>query len=146
VHHPFRELVNPGMFRWLISARENPELWPEVKVQTSQKVTNLLEEAARFSQSAAEIPELTEGQLRKLQALLELEDSPPAVKDHEEETQASEAERRASDTSQEESDWGVLLGWLFIHQLGRVAALEDSQHISRAWIDEWLLGKILDTA
>jgi hypothetical protein len=40
-------------------------------------------------------------------------------------------------------NWGVLLGWLFTHPLGNVVGREHPLELSRSWIDEWLLGKIL---
>jgi glycosidase len=39
--------------------------------------------------------------------------------------------------------WGTLLGWLFTQTLGKVVVNEDYAEVSRSWVDEWLLGKIL---
>jgi glycosidase len=39
--------------------------------------------------------------------------------------------------------WGTLLGWLFTHSLGKVVTDTESADVSRSWVDEWLLGKIL---
>ncbi len=39
--------------------------------------------------------------------------------------------------------WGTLLGWLFTHALGKVVDGVDFEQVSRTWIDEWLLGKII---
>jgi len=39
--------------------------------------------------------------------------------------------------------WGTLLGWLFTHALGKVVDRVDFEQVSRSWIDEWLLGKII---
>jgi hypothetical protein len=39
--------------------------------------------------------------------------------------------------------WGTLLGWIFTHNLGKMVSGQDYASISRAWIDEWLLGKII---
>jgi glycosidase len=39
--------------------------------------------------------------------------------------------------------WGILLGWLFTHALGRVVGEEGYEQQSRSWLDEWLLGRIV---
>ncbi len=39
--------------------------------------------------------------------------------------------------------WPTLLGWLFTHALGKVVDEAAFARISRSWIDEWLLGKII---
>jgi hypothetical protein len=46
--------------------------------------------------------------------------------------------------------WGVLLGWLFIHDLGRAVVAGDpasaswmnAAEVSRSWMDEWQLGNL----
>ncbi len=145
VHQPFRELVNAGMFRWVIEARQDPETWPEIQEQTTEKVTHLLEEVARFSQSSADISRLAQSQMRKLQALLELESEAPAASSGPAGVEPQAENIAAQESDLEMNEWGVLLGWLFTHQLGEVASEQESESISRAWIDEWLLGKMLET-
>jgi hypothetical protein len=39
--------------------------------------------------------------------------------------------------------WGVLLGWLVTSPLGKMASESGYEEISRSWIDEWMLNKIL---
>jgi hypothetical protein len=39
--------------------------------------------------------------------------------------------------------WGTLLGWLPVHSLGKIAERREYAELSRSWIDEWLLGKLL---
>jgi hypothetical protein len=39
--------------------------------------------------------------------------------------------------------WATLLGWLFTHALGKLASATDFPLVSRAWMDEWLLEKII---
>jgi hypothetical protein len=38
--------------------------------------------------------------------------------------------------------WGTLFEWAIVRRLGKILAQEDFAEHSRAWIDEWLLGKI----
>lgn len=39
------------------------------------------------------------------------------------------------------STWGTLLGWLAVHDLGRVVDDSEFAQRSRSWIDEWFLGR-----
>jgi hypothetical protein len=39
--------------------------------------------------------------------------------------------------------WNGLLSWLFVHGLGQISAMKNTAELSRSWIDEWLLGKII---
>ncbi|MBA7573684.1 hypothetical protein ES708_15482 [subsurface metagenome] len=40
-------------------------------------------------------------------------------------------------------EWGILLSWLFIHQLGRVVSDKNYELQSRSWFDEWRLSKYI---
>ena len=40
-------------------------------------------------------------------------------------------------------NWCILFGWAVTHNLGRIIDDADAAHRSQAWIDEWLLGRIL---
>jgi len=42
--------------------------------------------------------------------------------------------------------WYTLCGWLFTHTLGKAVSETDFAQISRSWIDEWLLGRIIASA
>jgi hypothetical protein len=39
--------------------------------------------------------------------------------------------------------WGTLFGWTMIHSLGKALDAEDYATVSRSWIDEWFLGRII---
>jgi len=39
--------------------------------------------------------------------------------------------------------WGVILGWLVTSALGKIVSDTGYEEISRSWIDEWMLNKIL---
>jgi hypothetical protein len=38
----------------------------------------------------------------------------------------------------------LLLAWIFTHALGKVVSTTEYPGISRAWIDEWMLGKLVE--
>ncbi len=39
--------------------------------------------------------------------------------------------------------WSVVLGWLFTSALGKIISEEGYEEISRSWMDEWMLNKII---
>ena len=39
--------------------------------------------------------------------------------------------------------WGAVLAWIFTHSLGKVVADEGFEEQSRAWLDEWRLGRLI---
>jgi glycosidase len=49
-----------------------------------------------------------------------------------------------SKLSRQPAHWGTLIGWLFVHDLGKIACTEEYEDQSRTWIDEWLLGRIIE--
>jgi glycosidase len=69
---------------------------------------------------------------------------PGKVESESGETEPGRVKRRASGLLDGDPQvWGVLLGWLFTHPLGRFVSESGYAEISRSWLDEWLLGKIL---
>jgi len=41
------------------------------------------------------------------------------------------------------SAWGTVLGWVFTHALGQAVSEADAVARSMAWLDEWLLGRVI---
>jgi glycosidase len=145
VHYPFRELVNADMFRRLMDARvTEPEgqLDPGLLDEVEQKFAHLLTEVIRIAEYGsrpAEGPDQAHAAVaqqirRKLEVILSLETRPlpsPLRQDI------------VSGLDDNPAAWPTLLGWLFTHALGRVADEINFAQVSRTWIDEWLLGKIM---
>jgi glycosidase len=145
VHYPFRELVNADMFRQLVDARvTEPEgqLDPDLLDEVEQKFAHLLTEVIRITeygsrpaQGLERAPAAVARQIRrKLEVILSLETRllpSPLGRD---------AISRLDDNP---AVWPTLLGWLFTHALGKVADEANFAQVSRTWIDEWLLGKVM---
>jgi hypothetical protein len=163
IHSAFRELVNPGSFHWLIDNRSilskgkvsNPATQPLALAEAERKVHALLVEVQNNAGTASNLTSLTAEISAELASALTL----PAVEvDHplpksRAYTSAMRFLRegpvdRRTLASGEAGTWCTLLGWLFIYKLGKVVLSEEIsktayQELSRTWIDEWLLGKIL---
>jgi len=134
VHGPYKELVNAGMFRYLMDARgEEPN--DAALEEAEMKMRRLLAAVNAFAGGVGDEAAVARDVRDALARLLRItgEDVPAAVR------QAARAMRLHED----DGDWYALFGWLFTHALGRMSATPDSAGQSRAWIDEWLLGRLL---
>ncbi|MEE9616239.1 MAG: alpha-amylase family glycosyl hydrolase, partial [Anaerolineae bacterium] len=173
IHHPFRELVNAGAFRWLVDSRvtePDGQLNAEVAPQVEQKVAQLLREIKQLTEGSGDETTIAQEIRQKLEALLHLpvlrsrfplprsrkykwaaeylQAGPPA-----ESTLSKGEGLRAGPSAplraglrDDPAAWATLLGWLFTHALGKVVDEAAFARISRSWIDEWLLGKIIAVA
>jgi glycosidase len=164
IHHAFRECVNTGFFRWVITNRQLP---PSAQPVSEEEIANredVLEEAEdKFTRLLSEIDLITKSNSNPLEIanLLKCELSAIIALPSIAEQFTLEHSRKylmalkylnvgkpaASPWSDSNPrTWGALLGWLSVHRLGMVIASEDYLEISRSLIDEWLLNKIVATA
>jgi hypothetical protein len=161
VHYPFRELVNAGMFRYIIESRPaaadsiigaerepRPEVDEDDKMamldEVESKMLRLLQEVKRFAGGDGDEEAVAREVRSELEALLQLTSrasDQPVARVQPEELAAREYLRRA--LLADPGVWDNLLGWLFTHSLGKVITTDGWEDASRSGIDEWLLGKIL---
>jgi glycosidase len=151
VHYPFRELVNAGMFRWIMDNRVTAPTFEEhnfraVLDEAQSKSMRLMQEIKLLIKGHTDETSLAVEIRRKLEAAMQL----PALAARFPHTNSPEfAATLKYLYSQKEDDplfWGILLGWLFTHNLGKLAegVYPDSPaEISRSWLDEWLFNKII---
>jgi glycosidase len=147
VLEPFRELVSADMFRRLIESA-NRRIGESAPEEVEQKVNGLLHAAAQIADSPianrqSPITNLAQEIRRKLEAILQLPTLTTRFP-----LPRSRKYKWASDylTTRLRDDptaWPTLLGWLFVHALGKVVSETGFAQTSRAWIDEWLLGKTI---
>ena len=145
VHGPFRELVNAGMLRWLLANRPKD---PDGQVdaapldEVEQKMIGLLSAIKQFGEGAGDEVEIARATRRELEVLLRL----PVLRGHADGLELP-AFRAAVERLQAVTDdaafWGTILGWLFVRRLGGIADATNGAPRSRAWIDEWRLGRII---
>jgi len=152
VHHPFRELVNAGMFRRLMNARvtePDGQLDADLLDEVEQKAIHLLGEARRFVEGAGDETAIAQEVRHKLESILQLSTLAsrfplPRSRKYK---WAMEYLQAGFDSDRcgrhDPATWPILLGWLFTHALGKAVGEVDFEQISRSWSDEWLLGKII---
>jgi hypothetical protein len=172
VHAPFRMLVSAQAFRWLLAARVTKpettadatgttvavETTDDILHQVEQKMVDLLRAVKAVAQVEGDEVPVAKAVCEKLEIMLSL---PVILKKlvptAEGGTKAVAAYRAAMDYVLKDwkaaapLTWGVLFGWLFTHALGEVVDADTASsgtpdEISRSWIDEWLLGKLIVAA
>ena len=156
VHKPYRELVNAGQFAWLIANRL-PETGEEqiqrLLVDIKSKLAALFESVRKFSQGNSDTEVYAAEISLQLAGLLKMTSSGrliptstarrnKAINTYLFGSDATPTGLRSGDLA----DWGTLLGWLFSYKLGKVSREQTYTELSRSWIDQWRLGKILDAA
>ena len=154
VHRAFQELVSPHSFRRLMEAHVtepggvvDPALMSEVEQQT----VHLLREAKRLAGGGGSEVEIAGEIRRKLEAILAL----PVVGERftlprslqfrqaTEYVLAGLCDDLPGAQTGVQAVWGTLLGWLFVHALGKVLDGAEFEQTSRSWSEEWLLGRII---
>jgi hypothetical protein len=159
VHRAFRELVNAGFYQWLqanqlqAGKRKSgvtdlpPAKFTQTLEEAESKSTRLLTEIKNLMQSDGDVLTIAAEIRQNLEALLKLPvvgELYPLPRSRKYKTALKYLAASIYSHSP-----GILLSWVFSASLGKMI-VTDSQHpggdsaeISRSWIDEWLLGKII---
>ena len=128
---PFKALVNPDMLRRLMAAsHEEPD--PALLDEVEQATSRLLAAAAQEAEGKAAPAKLARDLRRELAALLKLGQA-----------DASPAPELSKLLDDDVAAWGAALGWYAVHALGRVVDDKRAAELSRDWIDDWRLGRVL---
>ena len=168
VHAPFRMLASASAFRWLREAVVESSRTPvdeTVLAEVRQKTLDLGravqlmmdKDGAVQPDAQAEVPVIADDAAATADVVAEIADSVVSKLRRILTLQAVLIQSAGKDAAVDyilsrwqTADWGMwgaLLGWLFIHKLGSIAALkygvENGTAISRSWLDEWLFGKWL---
>ena len=154
IHQPFRELVNVGMFRWVITNRLTKATFERSKVETvleeaEGKAVNLLSEIKRLTHGDGDPVTIGINIRYQLEATLNISilthrfPLPRSRKYKAAIQYLTGALDQSSLTNGDTLVWSTLLGWLFTSELGKIISYSDFKEVSRSWVDEWLLGKIM---
>ncbi|MBI4531609.1 MAG: hypothetical protein HY709_08800, partial [Candidatus Latescibacteria bacterium] len=141
IHYPFEELVHPEMFRRLLDARVTDvdgQLDPQLLDDVERKMTALLHAIAEFTGATGNGVTIAQEVRQKLEVILRL---PIATLFSQSSVLNTVARYTGANLTDDLLTWGSILGWLFVHSLGKLVNDTDSGQQSRSWIDEWLLGK-----
>jgi hypothetical protein len=138
VHQPFIELVNADLFRRLMKKRvTGVHAMPDKKLlEEVEGKTQILLRAIKEFTSGRDETAVAQEIRDRLKAALRL----PVLMDGE------IGAYLRSGLDDDPIAWGTLCGWLFVHNLGKMAAVPGFEEVSRSWLDEWQLGRILSGA
>jgi hypothetical protein len=149
--------MNAGQLQWLIQHRTGSPDFPvedtqPVLIEVENKARNLLTEIKDYIDGSGDIEQVALQLVADTASVLDL----PAIDTRLASPVAGKVPRAIKFLKTGATDlpagrlqagaprlWGPLLGWAFIHNLGTMLAGTPDPELSRAWVDEWLLGKIL---
>jgi hypothetical protein len=146
IHAPFRDLVSAGHFRALVDNRvseSDGQLGEGILIEAERRVLSLLREARQFAGGTGDPESIAQDIRLKLKAILYLPvlgTCPPLPGSRKCRAALKMVRARLNDGL---AAWATLLGWLFIHALGRVVSEEGSAERSQSWMHEWLLSKLV---
>lgn len=153
IHQPFRELVNAGTLRRLLEARSRPrkrQTWfgsdAELLDSIQQKYLRLVRAIKQFSGGSGDAIELAAQMRRELEAVLQMTTADRRPFDYAQGRLPTAAMKYLRANLKEDAARATLCAWVFVHALGRAQGERDDAARSRAWLDEWLLGKLIADA
>ena len=142
---PFRQIANPGYFFYLLSSKlteETTALPAGLLDEAVQKMVNLVEGINDLSRSHPDTAAFLEETRRKIDTLLSMplleQRFPlPGGKTY------LAALKYLSEGLKNNTNWMALIGWAFVHHLGKLSTAEDYEFQSLTWLDEWQFNKQL---
>jgi len=155
LHYPFKELVNPGFYKWLIENRVQPGLPKPVNLETAVKeaevkIKILIQSIETFTDKHGDNDDLTQELVSKLRASITLPGLMVRYPKPRSRKYKSAYDLIIGDPGSNQSfsdagssSWSILLSWLFTHSLGKVLERDQHQDQSTQIIEEWLLNKII---
>ena len=156
----FQELVNPGSIRWLVdqhygAAAPATATREAALAEVQTKLVNLLGQVIHFTGASGDVAALAAEICQDLEAALDLPGIEkifpwPRSRPYKAALQylkAGNAQRPPLDAYDLEQ-WATILVLVFSRKLGKILSEDPAEYgeISRAWFDEWLLGKFTSKA
>ena len=157
----YKELVNAGYFRWVISNRvlalndseDSTHLsgnLGKVLQEAENKSVLLLEEIKQSTHAGGDVQSIVNSVQQNMLTSLYLptfQERFPLSRSRNYQQLMKYLHAGNLKTSPWKSGdtyaWSVVLGWLFTSALGKIISEEGYEEISRSWMDEWMLNKII---
>lgn len=152
----FQELVNPGMLNWLFQNRLGGDLYDEqvfekASDEADAKIFAILESAREILNSEAALSEIQIEIHRSLVAWMRFMSIRKSLPDPLSPAANAAIEYITRGTQSQEFPlddihiWTVLIAGLIVSQLGRADGAKDYRSRSRTMLDDWLLGKRINS-
>jgi hypothetical protein len=165
IHHPYRQLINPGQMQWFIDNRileDSPSDINPILDELEAKAIALLQQVGVYEGSSGGetvIARQIRSQLNSLLVIPNLEgcsNKPNSEKCRQAYEYLRSGNINTTSTLQTSVEgpwqdgnkkiWAVFYAWVVTSSLGKMVSEANYNLISRTWIDEWLLGKIIISA
>jgi hypothetical protein len=142
---PFRQIANPGYFFYLQSSKlskETPALPSGLLDEAGLKMANLVDGIIYLTHLSPDRAAFLDETRRSIDALLAL-----PVMDQRFPLPSGKTYKTALEYLEiglkENASWLALIGWAYVHQLGKLSTSEDYEFQSLTWLDEWQFNKQL---
>ncbi len=145
LHQAFKEIVNEKTLKSLgktIQKRQAPS--DSVITEIQNKLIDLLKELKKYSSSSKDEDLVLQEIMKKLLASFKFEQFEKELKSSSDTRKDELAKYWEDNQPNSLYEWGITLSWVFLHLLGKIATDMDFELLSRSWIDEWLLGRIVE--
>ncbi len=147
LHSAFREVVNIGLFRELVSQKiekRGDVLDLALMNKIRNKVIHLLGEIQNFTSGQADLEGIAAEITDKLETGLQLMVVEEKIKCGGFKDFKAAVKLLKTILKNNNENWYILFTWLLIHRLGKVVNPTSVAEESRSGLDEWLLHKIIE--
>jgi glycosidase len=135
LNQPFKEIINPMTISELIANGENTK---KLLRRINSSLNDFLREAKKYSAYKGEITDTKDEILDKLDFILSLSDILNQI-----ELSPSMIDQISNLTPKSKFEKAILICWVFIHNLGKLTALNNYELRTISLIDDWHLSKYL---
>jgi len=147
LHQAFRELANEEMFALLYEKRfrkMSDKVDSNFLKKTTQKMQDLLPEIRNYSGGSGSLEAVSPLFNELFPIIFQLNFLDKKFKCPEARLAQSALKNVSTFFKGDKIRWYTLFSWMLVHHLGALVDPEESATQSRAGLDEWLLGKILE--
>ena len=130
----FKKIVNINSFKNLLETQKT-ELIVE---STTKKLNSFLAEVKKYSSSNKDVTKIEKDIQSKLITILQLYHGFKQL-----DLSVNLKNALVNILPKSEFEWGIVISWVFIHQLGRVISENNYELKSRSLFDEWRLSKYI---
>lgn len=145
VKAPFREIANPGYFRYLLGCctSSDPHSPAETLREVRRKMDSFLDGIEQFNGQCDNRDFILNGTIASVGAVMELAKQPDTL-----ELPGMRFYNRAiqlikQGVEQDSRSYLILLSWAFLRHIGSSAGMSEFELTSKYWIDEWELTGVL---
>lgn len=159
IHYPFKELVNPGQFQWILDNRLQPTTLStansaRILDEIEGKANQMLKKMKALAKGNADEALIAHEIRREIQVLMKLPVLDADLVKPVPRKYKSAIKFLRKGLKENPDFWYILLCWLFTHSLGkilydgRMGTVKDEDNKlaclqARTWMDEWLLSKLI---